>query len=64
MVKAGKALHAPTLVEIFRKEGTTPAALARSVAKAIGFARNDYEHRIIFLALQHYADEVDPPKGK
>lgn len=49
------------LADIFKKAGDQ-AAFARSVAKALGLARNVYEERVIVLALEHYADEIDPPK--
>ncbi len=61
--KAIQEQQAPNaLADVFKQAGDK-AGLARSVAKALGLARNDYEERLIVLALEHYANELDPPKA-
>lgn len=45
------------LADIFKQAGDK-AELARSIIKAMGFARNDYEKRLVILALELYANET------
>ena len=46
------------LADIFKQAGDK-AGLARSIVKAMCFARNDYENRLIMLALEQYASDMD-----
>lgn len=63
-----KAIHEDvppeTLALIFKSmdKGSNSAGLVRGIVQALGYARNDYEQRLIVLALKRYADELDPPK--